>query len=153
MKHKNKNLELLLQVFYADSYSDQSLYSESDLAMFKKMQIDLGISEIPNNVSNFMAYFIEQMYETDNSKVLINLLFAGAEEDFYHFDNNIGLVESEFEKGDWSDDGEYHKAMELEYGKEGYNIYHIHTKNYRHDFREMTPHSEGIEYYGSVLLS
>ena len=146
------NLERLYETFYADSFDDASQYDQWELDLFKKMQIDLGVEKIPENVTNHMAYLLDQMYETDNSKVMVSLLNAGENGEGYGINYDTDYIVLEFEEGDWFDDNEEHEIMEETYGREGYNLYRAFTKNYQHDFREMKPFSNGIEYDGSELI-
>ncbi len=144
MKKKNENRENMYSAFYADSYAEISTYDESKIEMFQKIQKDLGIDEIPEGVSNYMAYFLDHIYENDTADVLVRMMNVG--DDGYGFDYDIDVFFTEFEEGDWFDDNEEHEIMEETYGEEGYNLYQIVTKNFQHNFRDMAPFSNGLSY-------
>jgi hypothetical protein len=150
MKKNNENLENLYSAFNADSYAEIGNYDESEIEMFHKIQKDLGIAEIPKTVTNYMEYFLENIYENDASDVLVRLMNVG--DDGYGFDFDIDLFFTDFEEGDWSDDSEEQEDMEEEYGEEGYNLYQVFTKTLQHNFRDMTPFSNGLEYDGSEFI-
>ena len=63
-------------------------------------------------------------------------------------DYGLDIAFEDFERGDWSDEGEDRDLYEEQYGEEGYNYY---TIKYLHEFREMQSFSEGLEFVKSNL--
>jgi hypothetical protein len=101
----------------------------------------LGREIKPEN--NPMKVVIDLIFELDHVEGLIKLFE-------YNVDKPQDYFYIEYEEGDWSDDNDEHDALEAEYGSEGYNYYEVKTKTKIHQFEEMKPFSNGLEYTGTT---
>ncbi|MDA9182534.1 hypothetical protein N9O51_05015 [Saprospiraceae bacterium] len=138
----DKHLETLYTLFRVESFEN-----DADETLQKIIK-DFGIPEISS--TNLMKYILDHIYQNDSINILKNML--GIEGDGeYGMDADLDLVWADFERGDWSEEGEDRDNYEEMYGEEGYNYYNINTKKYLHEFQEMKPFSEGLQFVGSTL--
>ena len=84
---------------------------------------------------------VYNIYELDHVEAL-KLLLTGD----LGFDFDMEYTENYFERGDWFEDNDDQKEMEETYGEEGFQYYIINTKSKSHEFKEMKPFSNGIDY-------
>ena len=97
-----------------------------------------------------MKYILVHIYQNDSINILKNMLNVEGDGE-YSIDYDLDIAFEDFERGDWSDEGEDRDLYEEQYGEEGYNYYNINTKKYLHVFQEIQPFSEGLEFVKSTL--
>ena len=138
------SLEKLYDLFFVDLYNDFKGYDEWEIETFDKINNDLGDALTPN--TNQMKAVVDHIYYQDDC-IMLEKMLTGK----YGFDNEGGSYFSgDWEDSWWTEDNESQQSFEDEYGEEGYNIYHFHTKSMIHIFRQLAPHSEGWDYVESV---
>ncbi|MDA9325855.1 hypothetical protein N9Q69_01350 [bacterium] len=138
----NNHLETLYKIFNVEHFEN-----DADEALQKIIK-DFSIPEISS--TNLMKYILGHIYQNDSINILKNMLNVEGDGE-YSIDYDLDIAFEDFERGDWSDEGEDRDLYEEQYGEEGYNYYNINTKKYLHVFQEIQPFSEGLEFVKSTL--
>jgi hypothetical protein len=131
---KTSNIDSELFKLHQAFGEDYPEYYEYVSEIFSEV---LGREIKPEN--NPMKVVIDLVFELDHIDALIKLFEYNENmpQDYFYID---------FEEGDWFEDNEDQRALEAEYGEEGYKYYEVHTKTKIHVFQEMKPFSNGLEY-------
>ena len=148
-----EHLKILYEVFNAEGVDAEWRKSDDfTVKHLQKIYNELGISLKPK--TNPMEIILNHIYVNDNISLLARMLGAENDADNKEFEDGISnefeseeftsLCFSEFERGDWTEEGEARDQVEDTYGEEGYNYYEIHTKNYIHTFSHMMPFRENF---------
>ena len=151
----DEQFKILCEIFGLEHYNDFDWGKDEYLSeQFQIVHKEIGVGILPN--TNPMEIILNHIYLQDDINILERMLKTEEAVDSgtsFGFDIDWDTGNSsyfrEFERGDWSDEGESREIFEYSYGESGTNYYEIQTKNLIHTFSHIMPFAEHFNFCGS----